>query len=232
MNGSWELRTSSARRRHGRALFLACERSRTRHQPDHRRRRGPLPDRSGRRAQGHHRSAQSGRGARSGRQNEHRRRGRARGPERQRDPRSTRTTSAPTTSGASQSRRGSCGTTPSRTRCCVTLLPSITTPTQIVAGRHDDPRAMVEQRVPRRPPPQQRDPSLDAGHFAWEQAPDEYGRLLADWVTRASAGRRGIARPLPQADLASPTVAVGPSRPTVAVTASRPSRVGVRRRPS
>ena len=26
---------------------------------------------------------------------------------------------------------------------------------------------------------------LDAGHFAWEQAPDEYGRLVTDWVTDA-----------------------------------------------
>ena len=24
---------------------------------------------------------------------------------------------------------------------------------------------------------------LDAGHFAWEQASDEYGRLIVDWVT-------------------------------------------------
>jgi pimeloyl-ACP methyl ester carboxylesterase len=24
---------------------------------------------------------------------------------------------------------------------------------------------------------------LDAGHFAWEQAPDEYGRLIVDWVS-------------------------------------------------
>ena len=35
-------------------------------------------------------------------------------------PTSTRTMSAPTISGASRSRPGSCGTTPSRTRCCVT----------------------------------------------------------------------------------------------------------------
>lgn len=24
---------------------------------------------------------------------------------------------------------------------------------------------------------------LDAGHFAWEQAADEYGRLVVDWVS-------------------------------------------------
>jgi pimeloyl-ACP methyl ester carboxylesterase len=24
--------------------------------------------------------------------------------------------------------------------------------------------------------------SLDAGHFAWEEASQEYGRLIADWI--------------------------------------------------
>jgi hypothetical protein len=24
---------------------------------------------------------------------------------------------------------------------------------------------------------------LDAGHFAWEQASEDYGRLIVDWVT-------------------------------------------------
>jgi hypothetical protein len=24
---------------------------------------------------------------------------------------------------------------------------------------------------------------LDAGHFAWEQAAEEYGRLVVDWIT-------------------------------------------------
>jgi len=31
---------------------------------------------------------------------------------------------------------------------------------------------------------------LDAGHFAWEQAAEEYGRLVADWV---SGGYRRVA---------------------------------------
>jgi len=31
--------------------------------------------------------------------------------------------------------------------------------------------------------------ALDAGHFAWEQAADDYGRLVADWV---SGGHRSI----------------------------------------
>jgi hypothetical protein len=31
---------------------------------------------------------------------------------------------------------------------------------------------------------------LDAGHFAWEQAAEEYGRLVVDWV---SGGYRRVA---------------------------------------
>lgn len=31
---------------------------------------------------------------------------------------------------------------------------------------------------------------LDASHFAWEEAAEEYGRLVADWVT---AGYRRVA---------------------------------------
>ena len=119
----WGLGASARRRpgrRHGRGALPCGEGSGTRDEPDHRRRRGPLPDRSGRRAQGHHRGAEPGRGARAGRQNQHRLRGRGWCLERPASPKSTRTTSAPMTSGASRSRRGSCGTTPSRTRYCAT----------------------------------------------------------------------------------------------------------------
>ena len=69
---------------------------------------GPLPDQAGR-AQGHHRSAESGRRARAGRENQHRlRRGRRR---ERASLKSTRTTSAPTISDASRSRPGLCGIT-------------------------------------------------------------------------------------------------------------------------
>ena len=107
-------------RRHGRSALPCREGSGARYELDHRRRRGPLPDRSGRRAQGHHRGAESGRRARAGRQDQHRLRGRGRLPRATASPKSTRTMSAPTTSGASRSRPGSCGITPSRTRCCAT----------------------------------------------------------------------------------------------------------------
>jgi pimeloyl-ACP methyl ester carboxylesterase len=32
---------------------------------------------------------------------------------------------------------------------------------------------------------------LDAGHFAWEQAAEEYGRLVAEWVSGGYRRVRG-----------------------------------------
>jgi pimeloyl-ACP methyl ester carboxylesterase len=63
------------------------------------------------------------------------------------------------------------------------LLPTITTPTQIVAGRDDDlvpwsNNQYLNDRLPR-----SEIHPLNAGHFAWEEAADEYGPLVADWVT-------------------------------------------------
>jgi pimeloyl-ACP methyl ester carboxylesterase len=72
---------------------------------------------------------------------------------------------------------------PEQNRVLRDLLPTITTPTQIVAGRDDDlvpwsNNQYLDDRLPNRvlhP--------LDAGHFAWEQRPEEYGSLVVDWVT-------------------------------------------------
>jgi pimeloyl-ACP methyl ester carboxylesterase len=63
------------------------------------------------------------------------------------------------------------------------LLPTITTPTQILAGRDDDlvpwsnnqylaDLLQTARSIPSTP-----------AHFAWEQAPGEYGDLVADWVS-------------------------------------------------
>jgi len=62
------------------------------------------------------------------------------------------------------------------------LLPTISTPTQILAGQDDDlvPWSNNEYLDALLPNSELR--ALDAGHFAWEQTPDEYGRLIADWV--------------------------------------------------
>jgi pimeloyl-ACP methyl ester carboxylesterase len=63
------------------------------------------------------------------------------------------------------------------------LLPSITTPAQIIAGREDDlvPWSNTEYLADLLPNSEVH--PRDAGHFAWEQASDEYGRLMVGWVT-------------------------------------------------
>jgi pimeloyl-ACP methyl ester carboxylesterase len=70
------------------------------------------------------------------------------------------------------------------------LLPTISTPAQILAGR-DDPlvpwanNQYLDDRLPN-----SEAHSLEAEHFAWEQAADEYGRLVVDWV---NGGYRRVA---------------------------------------
>ena len=63
------------------------------------------------------------------------------------------------------------------------LLPMITTPTQIVAGRDDDLVPWSNNQYLHDVLPNSEIHPLDAGHFAWEQAAGEYGRLVVDWVT-------------------------------------------------
>jgi pimeloyl-ACP methyl ester carboxylesterase len=62
------------------------------------------------------------------------------------------------------------------------LLPTIATPTQIVAGREDDLVPWSNNQFLHDHLPNSEIHPLDAGHFAWEQAADEYGSLVADWV--------------------------------------------------
>jgi pimeloyl-ACP methyl ester carboxylesterase len=64
------------------------------------------------------------------------------------------------------------------------LLPRIRTPVRIIAGAHDTtvPPANAEflaQRLPRSTLH-----LIDAGHFAWEDAADEYAALVAGWWNR------------------------------------------------
>ena len=70
------------------------------------------------------------------------------------------------------------------------LLPTITTPTQILAGRNDDLVPWSNNQYLDDLLPGSEIHSLSAGHFAWEQAAEEYGRLVADWV---SGGYRRVA---------------------------------------
>jgi pimeloyl-ACP methyl ester carboxylesterase len=70
------------------------------------------------------------------------------------------------------------------------LLATITTPTQIVAGRDDDLVPWSNNQYLHDLLPNSELHPLDAGHFAWEQAPEDYGRLVVDWV---SGGYRRVA---------------------------------------
>jgi pimeloyl-ACP methyl ester carboxylesterase len=63
------------------------------------------------------------------------------------------------------------------------LLPAITTPTQIVAGRDDDLVPWSNNQYLHDLLRNSEIHPLDAGHFAWEQAAEEYGRLVVDWVS-------------------------------------------------
>ena len=75
------------------------------------------------------------------------------------------------------------------------LLPAITTPAQILAGRDDDLVPWSNNQYLHEVLANSEIHPLDAGHFAWEQAPGEYGRLVADWVgggyRRVAAGNAG-----------------------------------------
>ena len=62
------------------------------------------------------------------------------------------------------------------------LLPSINTPTQIVAGRDDDIVPWSNNEYLEGLLPNSESHPLDAGHFAWEEAAEDYGRLVVDWV--------------------------------------------------
>jgi pimeloyl-ACP methyl ester carboxylesterase len=62
------------------------------------------------------------------------------------------------------------------------LLPAITTPTQIVAGRNDDLVPWSNNQYLNELVPNSEIHALDAGHFAWEEAAEEYGRLVVEWI--------------------------------------------------
>ena len=62
------------------------------------------------------------------------------------------------------------------------LLPSILTPVQIVAGKNDDLVPWSNNQYLADTLPNSVAHALDAGHFAWEEAANDYGRLVAEWV--------------------------------------------------
>lgn len=62
-------------------------------------------------------------------------------------------------------------------------LPSIETPVQIVCGRDDPLVPMANQEFLHERLPHSRMDLLQAGHFAWEEAPDLYGDVLTGWLS-------------------------------------------------
>jgi pimeloyl-ACP methyl ester carboxylesterase len=66
------------------------------------------------------------------------------------------------------------------------LIPGITTPAQVVAGNKDDLVPWSNNEYLADLLPNSDIHPLDAGHFAWEEAADEYASLIVDWVTGGS----------------------------------------------
>lgn len=63
------------------------------------------------------------------------------------------------------------------------LLPTITTPTQILAASNDEFVPWSNNQYLADLLPNSEIHPLDAEHFAWEEAAAEYGQLVVDWVS-------------------------------------------------
>jgi pimeloyl-ACP methyl ester carboxylesterase len=72
---------------------------------------------------------------------------------------------------------------PEQNRILGELLPEITTPALIVAGKDDDLVPWSNNQYLADNLPRSEAHPLVAGHFAWEQAAAEYGRLVVDWIS-------------------------------------------------
>jgi pimeloyl-ACP methyl ester carboxylesterase len=62
------------------------------------------------------------------------------------------------------------------------LLPQIFTPVQIITGRNDPIVPVANAEFLHARLPNSRLDVLDAGHLTWEEAPSEYGAIIAGWV--------------------------------------------------
>jgi len=61
------------------------------------------------------------------------------------------------------------------------LLPQIETPVQIIAGANDSPVPPVNAEFLHQRLPNSKLDVLDAGHFTWEDAADQYAALVTNW---------------------------------------------------
>jgi pimeloyl-ACP methyl ester carboxylesterase len=71
---------------------------------------------------------------------------------------------------------------PEQNKVAQGFLPSIQIPTLILAGEHDDLVPWSNNQFLADTLPNSVAHRLDAGHFAWEEAPGEYGRLVSQWI--------------------------------------------------
>ena len=170
-----------AGRGHRRGVVLGRQRTRPRHEPDHRRRRGACSDRCRRRAQGFIEAPSldvvRGLDARTNIGSPSSRRRCDSEPEVHED-----YVSAYDLGRFAESARF-VRHYPEQNPALRDLLPTITTPAQIIAGRDDDLVPWSNNEYLADLLPNSEIHPLDAGHFAWEQASDDYGRLVVDWVT-------------------------------------------------
>jgi pimeloyl-ACP methyl ester carboxylesterase len=69
------------------------------------------------------------------------------------------------------------------------LLPQIQTPVQIIAGARDSAVPPVNAEYLHERLPHSRLAIVDAGHFTWEDAADEYADLVTSWWSGGFATR-------------------------------------------
>ena len=78
-------------------------------------------------------------------------------------------------------------TYPTQLRALRDLLGEIRTPVQIIAGRRDQAVPPVNAEFLHERLPTSKLDIIDAGHFTWEDAPDEYAALVVNWWERGYA---------------------------------------------
>ena len=94
---------------------------------------------------------------------------------------SARTTSPPTKATGSSSRCATCAAYPTELPVLGDLLPKIQTPVQIIAGARDPVVPPVNAEFLNERLPNSKLDIIDAGHFTWEDAADEYAALATSW---------------------------------------------------
>jgi pimeloyl-ACP methyl ester carboxylesterase len=171
-----------SRRRNGSGALPRGEDAGAGDKLDDRRWCGPLADRSGRRSEGHHRSAESGSRARAGCQDQHLGPAVEAAASSDSEPEVHEDYVSAYDLGRFAESARFVRHYPEQNPVLRDLLPTIATPTQIVDGRDDDLVPWSNNQYLHDLLPNSEIHPLDAGHFAWEQAGEEYGNMVADWV--------------------------------------------------